>query len=60
MHGVACGLLDGIVDLSSYEDETRESQARVAAMRFLAVLTLDKDIASAAVDCEVRLFDVVD
>ena len=56
VHGVACGLLDGTVDLSSYEDEHVRS-ARVAAMRSLVVLTPDPDIARAAARLEVRLSD---
>ncbi|GFG55284.1 MmgE/PrpD family protein [Mycolicibacterium agri] len=56
VHGVACGLLDGPVDLHSYEDEHVRSE-RVAAMRSRVVLTPDPDIARAAARLEVQLSD---
>ena len=42
IHGVACGLLDGTVDLSSYEDDHVRS-APVVAMRSRVVLTPDPE-----------------
>jgi 2-methylcitrate dehydratase PrpD len=56
VHGVACGLLDGTVDLTSYEDEHVRS-APVTAMRSRVVLTSDQDIARAAARLEVQLSD---
>jgi 2-methylcitrate dehydratase PrpD len=56
VHGVACGLVDGTVDLSSYEDEHVRSAA-VTAMRSRVVLTPDPHIPRASARLEVQLAD---
>ena len=54
VHGVACGLYDGTVDLSSYQDEHVRS-APVATMRSRVFLTPDPAIPGAAAHLHVRL-----
>jgi 2-methylcitrate dehydratase PrpD len=56
VHGVACGLYDGTVDLSSYQDEHVRS-APVATMRSRVFLTPDPAIPRAAARLHVRLAD---
>ena len=54
IHGVACGILDGTVDLTSYEDDHVRS-APVVAMRSRVVLTPDPGVARDAARVEMRL-----
>ena len=56
IHGVACGILTGAVNLNSYEDEHVRS-APVAAMRSRVVLVPDPDVARAAARVQVCLVD---
>ncbi len=56
IHGVACGVLDGRVDLSSYEDEYVRS-APVTAMRSRVALVPDSTVARDSARVEVRLRD---
>ncbi|MGV9798631.1 MmgE/PrpD family protein [Mycobacterium sp. NPDC003449] len=54
VHGVACGVLDGVVDLGSYEDAWVRS-ARLVAMRSRVRLHPDPDMARAAAQVAVTL-----